>query len=224
MDGNGGASKTRRCLSLQQPAPDFEVMTTAGQLRLSDYQGRWVVLFAHPADFTPVCTSEIVQLSRVYQQFKNLNAEIVGLSVDSHYTHVAWFESIEESFGIKVPFPMIDDQSREVATLYGMVHPDSGTTATMRSTFVIDDAGILRLMMHYPMWVGRSVNEILRVLHALQASDRDRVALPEGWRPGKEVVELPDRTKAAAQRRLSLGETARTWFSLKDKPASKSRH
>lgn len=224
MGSNGGGNRARRSLSLHQPAPDFDVMTTAGHLRLSDYQGRWVVLFAHPADFTPVCTSEIVQLSRVYQQFKNINTEIVGLSVDSHYTHLAWFESIEESFGIKVPFPMIDDQNREVATLYGMVHPDSSTTATMRSTFIIDDEGILRLMLHYPMWVGRSIAEILRVLHALQASDRDQVALPEGWRPGNEVVELPDRTKAAAQRKLSIGETARTWFTLKDKPASKSRH
>lgn len=224
MSGNGGATRPRRCLSLQQLAPDFEVTTTAGRLRLSDYQGRWVVLFAHPADFTPVCTSEIVRLAEVYPQFRKLNAEVVGLSVDSHYTHLAWLKSIEETFGIEVPFPMIDDQSREVADLYGMVHPDSSPAATMRSTFIIDDEGILRLMLHYPMWVGRSVSEILRVLQALQTSDRDKVALPEGWRPGNDVVEMPDRTTAAAQKKLSLGETARTWFSIKDKPASKSKH
>lgn len=222
MGSKRGVSHPRRSMSLQQLAPDFEVMTTAGQLRLSDYQGRWVVLFAHPADFTPVCTSEIVRLAKVYNQFRNLNTEIIGLSVDSHYTHVAWLKSIEDSFGIKVPFPIIDDQSQEIASLYGMVHPDSSTTATMRSTFIIDDEGILRLMLHYPMWVGRSVAEILRVLRALQTSDRDDVALPEGWRPGKAVVELPARIRAIAQRKLSLGESARTWFSFKDKAAPNS--
>lgn len=222
MTGNGGDGQLRRGLCLNQPAPDFEVMTTDGVLRLSDYQGRWVVLFSHPADFTPVCTSEIVRLAKLDSKFKKLNTQVIGLSVDSRYTHLAWLRSIEDAFGIKVPFPMIDDQSRAVADLYGMVHPSSSTTATMRSTFIIDDSGLLRLILHYPMWVGRSIGEILRVLQALQVADRDKVALPEGWKPGREVVELPAETRAAAQKKLSIGEAARTWFNQKSDMASKS--
>ncbi len=222
MAGTGGDGQVPRWLGLNQPAPDFEVMTTDGVLRLSDYQGRWVLLFAHPADFTPVCTSEIVRLAKLDSKFKKLNTQVIGLSVDSRYTHLAWLKSIEEAFGIKVPFPMIDDQSRAVADVYGMVHPDSSSNHTMRSTFIIDDNGLMRLILHYPMWVGRSISEILRVLQALQVADRDRVALPEGWKPGGEVVELPAETRVEAQKKLSVGEAARTWFSAKNNLTSKS--
>ncbi|NNF52341.1 MAG: peroxiredoxin [Gammaproteobacteria bacterium] len=194
-------------LHLNELAPDFEVATISGVIRLSDYRGRWVVLFSHPADFTPVCTSEIVRLAELYQQFRALNCEIIGLSVDSQYTHVAWLDAIRKSCGIKVPFPIIDDQGRKIANKYGMIHPDSSTTCTVRSTFIIDDEGRLRMLQHYPIWVGRSLDEILRVLQAAQTSDREGVALPESWHPGDAAVDLPAEPLAASKNSLS------EWFS-----------
>lgn len=198
---------------LNELAPDFEVMTTSGVLRLSDYRGRWVVLFAHMADFTPVCTSEIVRLAEMYQQFRDLNCEIISLSVDSRYTHAAWLQSIKENFGVSVPFPMIDDQSHAVANAYGMVHPDCSKTCTVRSTFLIDNEGRLRMRQHYPDWVGRSIPEILRVVKAVQLSDHDDVAIPEGWRPGDPVVRPPAQDAAEHRNELRVKPGSEGWFS-----------
>ncbi len=223
--GNGhDAAVGQTTLHLNEIAPDFEVVTTAGVIRLSDYRGRWVVLFAHPADFTPVCTSEIVRLAKLYQRFRDFNCEIVSVSVDSRYTHLAWLHAIEQNFGVKVPFPMVDDQSRLVANLYGMVHPQSSQTSSVRSTFIIDNEGRLRLIQFYPMWVGRSVNEILRVLQALQISDRDSVALPEGWRPGKSVVEMPPESLPEERAMKKPSHSAMSWFSFRDEGTEKLGH
>lgn len=214
----------RRGLCLDQPAPDFEVMTTTGQLRLSDYQGRWVVLFAHPADFTPVCTSEIVSLSKLYGQFKNLNTEVIGLSLDSHFTHLAWLRSIERAFNLSVPFPIIDDQNRRVAEQYGMVASNSSSISTMRSTFIIDDEGRLRLMQHYPMWVGRSVEEILRVLSALQFADREAAAMPEGWQPGQAALALPAKNGENGNHQASVSEVISRWWESFHQGENKDAH
>lgn len=214
----------RRGLCLDQLAPDFEVMTTTGQLRLSDYQGRWVVLFAHPADFTPVCTSEIVSLSKLYGRFKNSNAEVIGLSLDSHFTHLAWLKSIERAFNLSVPFPIIDDQNRKVAEQYGMVASHSADISTMRSTFIIDDEGRLRSMQHYPIWVGRSVEEILRVLFGLQFADREAVAMPEGWQPGQAVLELPGNKGENDKHSASVGEVISGWWESFHQGENKDAH
>lgn len=201
-----------RMPGLNEPAPDFEVMTTAGLIKLSEYQGRWVVLFAHPADFTPVCTSEIVALSQHYKGFRASNCELVGLSVDSRYAHIAWLRAIHERFNVEVPFPIIEDQTMEIARKYGMIHPGASNTAAVRATFFIDDKGIMRAMIYYPMSVGRSVKEILRVVQALQASDQNDVVLPEGWRPGDEVVEKPPETVTEANRRSIDGKQSVDWY------------
>lgn len=200
-----------RMPGLNEPAPNFEVMTTAGLIRLSDYQGRWVVLFAHPADFTPVCTSEFVTLARQHKVFRAANCELVGLSVDSRYAHIAWLRAIQERFGVEVPFPLIEDQTMTVARKYGMIHPGASDTAAVRATFVIDDKGIMRAMIYYPMSVGRSVKEILRLVQALQMADQSGVVLPEAWKPGDEGIE-PPATMAEAGRRSIDGDATIDWY------------
>ncbi len=201
-----------RMPGLNEPAPDFEVMTTAGVIRLSDYQGRWLVLFAHPADFTPVCTSEIVELARQYKNFRAANCELVGLSVDSRFSHIAWLRAIQEKFGVEVPFAIIEDQTMEVARTYGMIHPGASDTTAVRAAFVIDDKGIMRAMIYYPMSIGRSVKELLRVVQALQVADQSGVVLPEGWKPGDEAVECPPETVTEASRRSIDGSQSIDWY------------
>jgi peroxiredoxin (alkyl hydroperoxide reductase subunit C) len=183
---------------LHEPAPDFEARTTQGPRRLEDYAGRWLVLFSHPADFTPVCTSEFVAFSRHFAEFQAEECDLLGLSVDSAYSHIAWLRSIRERFGVEVPFPLIDDVSMKVAEAYGMVHPGASDTSTVRATFVIDPDGMLRAVVHYPLSVGRSVAEILRLVRALRTAAAHRMATPEGWQPGQAVVEPPPETVGAA--------------------------
>ncbi len=215
MDEVSAETGYPRLPALNEAAPDFEVMTTAGLIRLSDYQGRWVVLFAHPADFTPVCTSEIVALAKSYKSFRESNCELVGLSVDSRYAHIAWLRAIKERFGVEVPFPIIEDQTMKVARRYGMIHPGASDTAAVRATFFIDDKGVMRAMIYYPMSVGRSVKEIIRVVQALQAGDKNGVVLPEGWKPGEEGIELPPETIVEANRRLLDSTDSPDWYYAK---------
>jgi peroxiredoxin 2/4 len=157
---------------LNEPAPDFEARTTHGLRRLEDYAGRWLVLFSHPADFTPVCTSEFLAFSRSYDEFQHEECDLLGLSVDSTYAHIAWLRAIREKFATEVPFPVIEDISMRVAEAYGMVHPRASDTSTVRATFVIDPDGMLRAMIYYPMSVGRSIDEILRLVRALRTAWR----------------------------------------------------
>jgi len=150
----------RRGLRLEMPAPDFTARTTHGVRSLSDYDGKWLVLFSHPADFTPVCTSEFLAFERRAKDFRSKNCELLGLSVDSVFSHKAWIDSIRSHFDIEISFPIIEDVSMSVAHDYGMIHEGSVSTATVRSVFFIDPAGVLRALVHHPATVGRSVDEI----------------------------------------------------------------
>jgi len=198
---------------IDEIAPDFEARSTQGIVRMSDYRGRWLVFFSHPADFTPVCTSEFLAFQNAAGRFEALDADLLGLSIDSLYAHIAWIQDIEARFNIRINFPIIEDISMTVARLYGMVHDASASTAAVRSVFFIDPDGYIRAMVHYPMNVGRSVEEILRVLTALQVSDRNLVATPEGWVPGAPTVLPPPIDQAEADHRARIEGGA--WYYTK---------
>jgi len=179
---------------LNEPAPAFEAPTTQGIKRLEDYRGKWLVLFSHPADFTPVCTTEFIAFARHHKAFQAINTELLGLSIDSHYSHVAWIRNIKEKFGVEIPFPIIADLSMQVARAYGMIHPGAADTSAVRATFIIDPEGILRAMVYYPMTNGRSIDEFVRLVTALQTSDAHQVATPEAWQPGEQIIVPPPAT------------------------------
>jgi len=197
---------------INAPAPAFEAKTTHGMKKLSDYQGKWLVLFSHPADFTPVCTTEFMAFAKAYPDFKKLNCELLGLSIDSYYAHVAWVRNIKEKFGVEIPFPIIEDLSMRVAHAYGMIQPGASDTSAVRATFIIDDKGILRAMVYYPMSNGRSIAEFLRLVTAMQTSDKNKVATPEGWRPGDKVIVPPPGTVDDAQKRMGEGYECIDWY------------
>ncbi len=175
---------------LNEPAPDFEAQTTHGVKRLSDYSkaGKWVLLFSHPADFTPVCTTEFMAFSQLAPEFEKRNVQLLGLSVDSVPSHLAWVRDIEENLGVKVPFPVIADLDTKVARLYGMIHPGASATTAVRAVFIIDPNRILRAMVYYPLTTGRNMQEFLRVIDGLQATDKYSVSTPANWQPGDEVI------------------------------------
>ncbi len=187
---------------LGAPAPQFEAVTTLGTLKLEDFKGSWLVLFSHPADFTPVCTTEFMAFAKIHPQLRELNCELMGLSIDSVYSHIAWMRNIEEKLGQKITFPVIADLDRKVATLYGMVMPGESKTETSRCVFIIDDKQILRAMIYYPLTTGRNMDEILRVIQAMQTSDKHGVATPANWRPGDKVIVPPPQTQERAEQRV----------------------
>ena len=191
-------------------APEFEARTTQGLIRLSDYRGRWLVFFSHPADFTPVCTTEFLAFEKNIEAFRDQDCELLGLSVDSLYAHIAWIKDIERTFGARISFPIVEDISMAISRAYGMIHETSATTAAVRSVFFIDPEGLLRAMIHYPMNVGRSVEEILRVLTALRESDKSQMATPEGWNPGDDTLLPPPLDQSEADDRPA-GEKA-AWY------------
>ncbi len=197
---------------LNEAAPDFETVTTHGVRKLSDYKGKWLILFSHPADFTPVCTTEFMAFARAHDKFTALNTELLGLSIDSKYAHIAWVRSIKEKFGVDVRFPIIEDLSMRVAHAYGMVMPGASDTSAVRATFVIDPNGILRAMVYYPMSNGRSINEFLRLVAALQTADANKVATPENWQPGEPVIVPPPQTSDAAEARKGEGYDYTDWY------------
>ena len=169
-------------------APDFEARSTLGRIRLSDFRGKWVLLFSHPADFTPVCTSEFVQFQKQIEDFDRLNCQLIGLSVDSVHSHVAWLRSIESEFGVSISFPILEDVGMNIGRAYGMINDQSLSTSSMRSCFFIDPNGFLRALMHYPMQVGRSVPEMVRLLSALVETTGKPGSCTEGWQPGDGLV------------------------------------
>ncbi|MCH8493054.1 MAG: peroxiredoxin [Idiomarina sp.] len=197
---------------LNKPAPDFNAKTTHGMKTLADYKGKWLVLFSHPADFTPVCTTEFSAFATRQEQFAELNCELLGLSIDSVHSHIAWARNIEENFGVKIGFPIIADLSMDVAKSYGMIQPGASDTSAVRATFIIDPEGILRAMVYYPMSNGRSVDEFLRVLKALQTSDEFKVATPENWQPGDDVIVPPPATMEEAAARKEQGYQYTDWY------------
>ena len=197
---------------LNERAPEFNAKTTFGERKLSDYEGKWLILFSHPADFTPVCTTEFIGFAKAAETFKSMNCELLGLSIDSLFSHLAWVRNIEEKFGQKITFPIIEDIKMEVASAYGMVHPGAADTQAVRATFFIDPKGILRAMVYYPMSNGRSINEFVRLLQAMQTSDKNSVATPEGWTPGCDVIVPPPKTSEAADKRASEGYNTVDWY------------
>lgn len=201
---------------INAPAPHFAAKTTFGDRTLADYGGRWLVLFSHPADFTPVCTTEFIAFAKAADKFKAANCELLGLSIDSIYSHLAWVGNIKEKFGVEIPFPIIEDLSMTVAKAYGMIHPGASDTSAVRATFIIDPEGILRAMVYYPMTNGRSVAEIFRLVQGLQTSLGNGVATPEAWQPGDKVIVGAPTTVAQVAARMSEGlETVDWYFSKK---------
>ncbi len=197
---------------LNEPAPEFDAVTTHGQRKLSDYKGKWLILFSHPADFTPVCTTEFMAFANAQDKFAAMNTELLGLSIDSKYAHIAWVRSIKENFGVDVRFPIIEDLSMKVANAYGMIMPGADDTSAVRATFIIDPEGILRAMVYYPMSNGRSIDEFLRLVKALQTSDVNKVATPENWQPGEPVIVPPPQTTDAAAAREGEGYEYTDWY------------
>ncbi len=170
-----------------QEFPELEVQTTHGKIKLPEhFKGRWFVLFSHPADFTPVCTTEFVAFQKRYEEFKKLNCELIGLSIDQVFSHIKWIQWINENLKVKIEFPIIADDTGSVAKKLGMIHPNKGTN-TVRAVFVVDDKARIRAILYYPQEVGRNMDEVLRLVRALQISDREGVAMPANW-PNNELI------------------------------------
>jgi peroxiredoxin 2/4 len=186
------------------PAPDFEAMTTTGKIRFSDYiKGSWTILFSHPADFTPVCTTEMTGFAKEQHWFDAQNTRLIGLSIDSIHSHIAWVNNVHEKMGIWMKFPIIADIDMKVSKLYGMLQPGESETAAVRAVFFIDPLGIIRLIMYYPLNVGRNMDEIKRVLQALQTASKYSVAMPLNWKQGEKVIVPPPKTLEALEERLA---------------------
>ena len=200
---------------LGMSAPLFEAVTTHGKIRLEDFRGGWVVLFSHPADFTPVCTTEFLAFAQIAPELRKRNTELLGLSIDSTSSHIAWVRNIKEKFGVDIPFPIIADSNKQVATLYGMIMPGESTTETSRCVFIIDPAGVLRAMIYYPLTTGRNTDEILRVIDALQTTDKHRVATPANWHAGDKVIVPPPATMEEVDARLNAGYECTDWYFCK---------
>ncbi len=200
---------------INEPAPAFEAKTTHGMKKLEDYKGKWLVLFSHPADFTPVCTTEFMAFAKAWPEFQGMNTELLGLSIDSNFAHVAWVRNIKEKFGVEIPFPIIEDLSMKVANAYGMIQPGASDTSAVRATFIIDPNGVLRAMVYYPMSNGRSIPEFVRLVKALQTSDEHAVATPEGWQPGEKVIVPPPASVQDAAARLEEGHECVDWYFCK---------
>ncbi|MCX7894558.1 MAG: peroxiredoxin [Thermoanaerobaculum sp.] len=203
-------------------APSFRAASTQGELVFPEqYAGSWVILFSHPADFTPVCTTEFMTFATLEEKFAELNCKLVGLSVDSLYSHIAWLRTIKEKIefrgmkGVEVTFPVIEDITMEVARKYGMIQPGESSTKAVRAVFVIDPKGVIRAIIYYPLAVGRNFDELLRLLVALQTADAFGVATPADWRPGEDVIVPPAGSCGVARDRMEgkeEGITCHDWF------------
>jgi peroxiredoxin (alkyl hydroperoxide reductase subunit C) len=202
---------------LGSPAPDFEAETTHGRLRLSDFLGSYVILFSHPADFTPVCTTEFLAFAEIAPQLRERGVELIGLSIDSVYAHIAWIKNIKDKFGVDIPFPVIADLNKEVASLYGMIMPGESKTETSRCVFIIDDKSVLRAMIYYPLTTGRNMQEILRVIDALRITDQHGVGTPANWQPGDPVIMPAPRTIEDANARKTQKLDYVDWYFAKKK-------
>ncbi|NLJ31687.1 MAG: peroxiredoxin [Clostridiales bacterium] len=203
-------------LSLGMKAPDFSANTTFGPIQFSDYKGKWVVFFSHPGDFTPVCTTEFLAFAQAFPKFKELNAQLLGLSIDSNPSHLAWVYAIYAKTGVTIPFPVVADRTGAVARKYGMIAPDASTQETVRNVFIIDPEQIIRAILIYPLTNGRSIPEILRLLEALQTTDRDRVVTPANWQPGQPALVPPPQTYGELLERQNNPEkqnlNCKDWF------------
>ena len=188
-------------VKIGQKAPDFEAITTFGQRTLNDYKGKWLVFFSHPGDFTPVCTTEMIAFSRAYTYFQQINTELLGLSIDSNPSHLAWMYDIYCKTGIQLSFPIVADRNGQIARKYGMISNDVSTTETVRNVFIIDDKGIVRTIFVYPLNVGRFVPEIIRTIQALQMADCCKGSTAANWMPGQPVIVPAPKTFEELQER-----------------------
>ena len=195
-----------------EPAPDFEAETTHGPMKLSGLKGKWVILFSHPADFTPVCTTEFIAFTTINEELKALNVQLVGLSVDSVSAHLAWVHAVKEKMGVQIPFPIIADLTMTVSNKYGMIHKGQSSTAAVRTVFFIDDKRIMRAMLYYPLQNGRYMPEIIRLVKALQTTDTFKVATPANWQPGEKVVVPAPKTAAEMEKRPTEGYECKDWY------------
>ncbi len=215
-NNNNGWSMPR----IGDQAPEFRAMTTKGKLNFpGDYKGYWKILFSHPADFTPVCTTEFIAFAKMQEDFNKLNTKLVGLSVDSLSSHIAWVRNIKEKIqwegnsNVDIDFPIIVDLSKKVSTLYGMIMPGESNNACVRAVFFIDPTDKIRAIIYYPLVLGRNFEEIKRVIVGLQTADAHDVAMPANWQPGKEVVlHSPITTDQAVERTAQEGVTCHDWY------------
>ncbi|CCZ06210.1 MULTISPECIES: peroxiredoxin [Odoribacteraceae] len=203
-------------------APAFKAITTEGEINFpDDFQGRWIILFSHPADFTPVCTTEFITFGNMTAEFEKMNCQLVGLSIDGVSSHIAWLRTIEEKINykgmknVKIHFPVIDDVGMKIAKTYGMLHPGESNTKAVRAVFFIDPEGIIRTILYYPMALGRNFDEMKRILIGLQTIDRFKVALPADWKPGDDVITTSPGTMEKAEQRANeeeAGMKCYDWF------------
>lgn len=199
-----------------EKAPDFIANTTHGPLKFSEYAaGSWVILFSHPADFTPVCTTELTEFARETDYFTSQQTKLIGISIDSIHSHVAWIHNVRKNMGVTMTFPLIADISMDVSRKYGMLHPGESTTETVRTVFFIDPNGTIRLVMYYPLNVGRNMDEIKRVLTALQTVDMNKCAMPVNWRQGDDVIMPPPKTLADLEARDAITEKKTDFYLIK---------
>ena len=206
----------RRMLLIGEEVPDFEAVTTDGSIKFSEWaKGSWVILFSHPADFTPVCTTEFMAFADIHPDLQKRNVKLIGLSIDSVYSHIAWLRAIKEKLGKEIPFPIIEDLSMNVAHKYGMIHPAQSGTAAVRAVFFIDPEFKLRGLVYYPLSNGRNMDEMVRIIDAFQTSDEHGVATPANWKPGDDVIVPPPKTKDEAEKRLKEGFDCADWFFCK---------
>jgi thioredoxin-dependent peroxiredoxin len=207
-------------IQLGQTAPDFEQETTQGRIRFHEWlNGHWGVLFSHPKDFTPVCTTELGETARLKPEFEKRNTKIIGLSVDSAERHRDWNKDIEETQGHAVNFPMIVDEDRKVSELYGMIHPEADPAVTVRTVYVIDPQKKVRMMLAYPPSAGRNFEEILRVIDSLQLTDKYKLSTPVNWRPGERAIIVPSVSDEDAKTLFPQGwETQKPYLRLVDVP------
>ncbi len=207
-------------------APDFQALSThSADFNFSAWQEQdWVVLFSHPADFTPVCTTEILEFARQHERFVARRIKLLGISVDSIHSHLAWLQNMKEKMGVVIPFPLIADVTMEVSRLYGMIHPGASSTATVRAVFVIDPKRIIRALIYYPMNAGRNIEEVLRLVTALQTTEKFSCATPANWQDGEKVVVPPPKTVKDVEERLGQSDVDRQDFylMLKDINAGKA--
>jgi peroxiredoxin (alkyl hydroperoxide reductase subunit C) len=198
-------------------APDFDAVTTTGNLKFSEYnKGSWVILFSHPADFTPVCTTEMSGFAMESDFFEQHNTKLMGLSIDSIHSRIAWVNAVDEKTGVLFNFPIIADLDMKVSKLYGMLQPGESETAAVRAVFIIDPTGKIRLIMYYPLNVGRNMDEIKRTLLALQTSDEYKVAMPLNWQPGdKVIVGAPKTLEGLAERKADKSLEQVDWYLAK---------
>lgn len=203
-------------------APNFKAKTTMGEINFpEDYKGKWVILFSHPADFTPVCTTEFMTFAMMQNDLKKLNTELIGLSIDSLYAHIAWLRTIKEKIeykgmkNVEVKFPLIEDIRMEVAKKFGMVQPNASNTQAVRAVFIIDDKAKVRAVLYYPHTTGRNMDEIKRMIIAMQKADREGIATPANWQPGDDVIIPPPGSCGMAKERVESKEDGKyclDWF------------